>query len=449
MQEIILPVSELKKALPGLNKIVANKSPLPIFQSARVARDANGQLSILATDLDSFATYNFQQAQPGSAAAVLVPFGQLARIVKGMNAEETIGLIPEGKEKLKLRYFIAGCLVEQNLPTWPVDEFPRVPEVNQPSIPLEPEFGTTLRQALECCSVDPARRNLNGACLDVTDKRFHHVVGTNGKVLFSANSFGFDLQESVIIPDSKFLAWTDFMDEEPGLLSVEPGQEAQSAKDGQPAKEARPGYVKLQSGQWTFITEVIEGKFPDWKQAVPTPNGNWTRIDLSGEAMKQLLLVTPILPGDDQPNRPVRLRVDRYLTIEGQNKDDEEWTSVPVQTVNITGEPVSIALNREYLLKALHFGLNKLEIEGPLSPMVISRGGKQIIISPLNLDGTKVTAPAQPTTETATPASNQPAPQQQPGAPTEERREEMPRTAKTTAPEAARNETQTSSTHGR
>jgi DNA polymerase III sliding clamp (beta) subunit (PCNA family) len=419
MQEIILPVSELKKALTGLNKIVAKKSPLPIFQSVRVARDANGQLSILATDLDSFATYNFQQTQPGPAMAVLVPFDQLTRIVKGMKAEETISLIPEGKETIKLRYFIAGCLVEQNLSTWPVDEFPRVPEVNQPSIPLEPEFGTTLRQALECCSDDPARRNLNGACLDVTDKQFHYVIGTNGRVLFSANSFGFDLQKSVIIPDSKFLAWTDFMVEVPGLLSVEPSQAAQPAKDGQPAKGARPGYVKLQSGPWTLITEEIEGKFPDWKQALPTPNANWTRVDLSGEAMKQLLLVTPILPGDDQPNRPIRLRVDRYLTIEGQNQNDEEWTSIPVQTVNITGGPVSIALNREYLLKALRFGLHELEIKDALNPVVFSNAtsGKTMIIVPLNLDEGKVTGqvaaqsssetpppPAQPTTSEEQPA---------------------------------------------
>ena len=424
MHEIILPVSELKKARPGLSKAVANKTPLPVLQSVRVARDANGQLSILATDLDSFATFNVNAAQPGPALALLVPFGQLTRIVKGMKAEETIGFIPEGKERIKLRCFIAGHLVEQNLPTWAADEFPRVPEVNQPSVPLDPEFGTALRQALECCGTGPARPILNGACLDATDHRFQHLVGTNGKVLFSANSFAFDLQNSVIIPDSKFLAWTGFMDEKPGLLSVEPGQEPQPAKDGQAAKGARPGYVKLQSGQWTFITEVIEGKFPDWKHAVPTPNSNWTRIHLSGEAMKQLLLVTPILPGDDQPDRPVRLRVDRCLTIEGQDKNDGEWTSVPVQTVNVTGGSVSVALNREDLLKALRFGLNKLEIEDALSPVAFSNANssKTMIIMPVNLDEGRVTgqATAQSSSEAPTPPTHPTTPEEQPALTTEE-----------------------------
>ena len=113
MQEIILPVAELKKALPGLNKIVSKKTILPVLEAVQVARDAEGQLSLLATDLDSFATYHLKAAQPGPALAVLVRLVQLTRIVKGMKAEGTLELLPVGKDKLKLRYAIAGLLVEQ------------------------------------------------------------------------------------------------------------------------------------------------------------------------------------------------------------------------------------------------------------------------------------------------------------------------------------------------
>lgn len=116
MQEIILPVSELKKALPGLNKIVSKKAILPVLEAVRVVRDAEGKVSLLATDLDSFATYTLKAAQPGPALAVLVPFDQLTRIVKGMKAQGTLDLMPVGKDKLKLRYSIAGQLVEQAVP---------------------------------------------------------------------------------------------------------------------------------------------------------------------------------------------------------------------------------------------------------------------------------------------------------------------------------------------
>ena len=392
-QEIVIPVCDLKAALPGLSKIVGRSRTLPVLQSVRVSRDAEGKVSLMATDLDAFATYTVKEPQSGPAMEILLPLDQLTKTAKGMKAEGTITLIPDGKEKVKLWYSIGGNQVRQTVNALPADEFPPVPKVNQPPLPLEPGFGLALPQALECCSEDSTRAILKGACLDVRESKLHYVVGTNGRCLFSANSFCFDLKKSVIIPDSKFLEWPDLLDEEPASLSVEPGEEPQPAKDGKPAQDGTAGWVKLESGRWTFITKEIYGEFPNWKQVVPITDGRWTRISLSDEAIKQLILVTPNLPGDDGLNHPVRLRITaQYLNIEGRNRDDEDWTSIPVDAV-VKGRPVTIALNRRYLLNALRFGLNEFEVEDPLSPVVFSKGGKKMIIMPVNLDGPKVTGP--------------------------------------------------------
>jgi len=440
-QEIVIPACDLKAALPGLSKIVGRSRTLPVLQSVRVARDAEGKVSLMATDLDAFATYTVKEPQSGPAMEILLPFDQLTKTAKGMKAEGTITLIPDGKEKVKLWYAIGGNQVRQTVNALPANEFPPVPKVNQPPLPLEPGFGLALRQALQCCSEDSTRRILNGACLDVRESKLHYIVGTNGRCLFSANSFCFDLKKSVVIPDSKFLEWPDLLDEEPGSLSVEPGEEAQPAKDGKPAQEGKPEWVKLESGRWTYITKEIDGEFPNWKQVVPITDGRWTRINLSDEAIKQLLLVTPNLPGDDGLNHPVRLRITaQYLNIEGRNRDDEDWTSIPVDVV-IKGKPITVALNRHYLLNALRFGLNEIEVEDPLSPVVFSKGGRKMVIMPVNLEGPKVaaTTPAAASsgaTAAATPPAEQTASQEQPGAPTEERTAAMPRqAARVTTPE--------------
>ena len=128
--------------------------------------------------------------------------------------------------------------------------------------------------------------------------------------------------------------------------------------------------------------------------------------NLSDEAMKQLLLVTPSLPGDDSLNRPVRLQVEsQQLSVEGQNKDDGTWTGIPIQNVKVTGRPASVALNRKYFTNALRFGLNEMAIEDPLSPVVFSNGGKKLIIMPINLDGparVQVSPQPQPKSEATT-----------------------------------------------
>jgi hypothetical protein len=64
-QEIIIPVCDLKAALPGLSKIVGKSRTLPVLQSIRVSRDAEGKVSLMATDLDAFATYTVKEAQSG------------------------------------------------------------------------------------------------------------------------------------------------------------------------------------------------------------------------------------------------------------------------------------------------------------------------------------------------------------------------------------------------
>ena len=101
-----------------------------------------------------------------------------------------------------------------------------------------------------------------------------------------------------------------------------------------------------ETGIWTFITKEIFGEFPNWKQAVPIPGSNWTRVNLSDEAIKQLVLVTPNLPGEGGLNQPVRLRITgEQLMVEGRNRDDEDWTSIPVDAV-VKGKPITVALSR-------------------------------------------------------------------------------------------------------
>ena len=118
-------------------------------------------------------------------------------------------------------------------------------------------------------------------------------------MIFSANSFCFTCKSPVIIPDSKFLSWSDFLDEQPAFLSVEPGKEAE---EGQRWKAGRGG-----DGGLGEAGDPLDGRSSPRKlkarsrigsQCVPTPNGKWTQVRLSEEAIKQLIQVIPNLPGD-------------------------------------------------------------------------------------------------------------------------------------------------------
>src|ERR1035438_1174630 len=72
-KEIVIPVCDLKAALPGLSKIVGRSRTLPVLQCIRVSRDAEGKVSLMATDLDAFAAYTVKEPQSVPAMEILMP----------------------------------------------------------------------------------------------------------------------------------------------------------------------------------------------------------------------------------------------------------------------------------------------------------------------------------------------------------------------------------------
>jgi hypothetical protein len=68
----------------------------------------------------------------------------------------------------------------------------------------------SIHQALECASTDETRLILNGAFVDVSEPHARYIVGTDGRHLFSSNSFSLPLTESILIPNHKFLGWKEF-----------------------------------------------------------------------------------------------------------------------------------------------------------------------------------------------------------------------------------------------
>jgi DNA polymerase-3 subunit beta len=293
-----------------------------------------------------------------------LPFEQLNKTGKGLNGDVLV--TQEAKLKARLRYQVSGSYLEQSVATLAPDEFPPTPKVTEPACKMPDNFGECLRQAFETSSTDGSRYVINGAYLDVQEPKCHTIISTNGRSLFAANTFKFDLKESVNLSRQKFLEWS-------GFLTSECEMAVKTDKNNS-------GWVKLTTPRWDCIVKQIDGQFPNWRQVVPADTETWTKVMLSAAAIKQMLSLSSKLPGDDTENRTLQLRVDRDLHLEGRNKDDKEFTSAELADVKITGKPVTTALNREYLQTALRCGLNEIRIHTELEPLLFLRPGKRMVI---------------------------------------------------------------------
>src|SRR5437016_3002494 len=130
MNKITLPVGELKTALSGLSKIISKRAALPVLQHVRVERLSDGALTISATDLDAFASYQCEQSGEGNAESILVPFTPLHSIVKGSVGKQNISLEKGNGDHVLIRYQIGSQEAEQRVPSLPADDWPAAPKID-------------------------------------------------------------------------------------------------------------------------------------------------------------------------------------------------------------------------------------------------------------------------------------------------------------------------------
>jgi DNA polymerase III sliding clamp (beta) subunit (PCNA family) len=386
-----LPAVALKNAFAGLSKVISSKSTLPVLGCVRIEADANGEARFQATDLDSFVTCQVQ-GSPGGFPACLVPFDTLNRSAKG--AKNPVRLVREDG-KVSVQSSFGTATVAQSLTTHPLKEWPVVPAVPAPTLTGEAAFKKALREALECASTDSSRYVINGACLDLTQPGCHSVVGTDGRHLFSANTFQFDLPQSVIVPNRKFLGWSGFNADGNWRVGV--------LID----KKGEPEWLELQSDHWSFITKPIQGNYPNWRQVVPTEDRNVTRVTLSEESVGLMLDALPRLPGGDHLDQPVTLIIaEGQFRLAAQGKADRQASEVPVPGVEVAGPDVLLRLNRSFVSKALRFGFTTFELRDSLGPILFTGPGRKLVAMPLRLESATPQKPSpQPDAEAAAPAS--------------------------------------------
>ena len=387
---IKLPVAELKSAIGGLTKAVPRHSTLPVLDMVHLERDRQGWVHLTATDLDTFLSLRLEAPQQiGNPVECLVPFAELQKLGKLCPADEVLDLEVLAAESVLLRHRIASHPVEQILSVPPTGDFPESPSITASSVSLDDSARGTLLEALACASNDVTRVILNGAYLDVSKPTGHYAVATDGRHLFASNSLHLALPSSVLVPDHRFLSWSGFVKDGQWKLAV------------QPATKDKGGFLRLESRRWTFVAKQIEGTYPNWRNITDDVRQFSGYIEINDQAAEAINRIVPRLPGDDTPNHTVGLYcVLGRLYLRGSNKDQERATEVEVPGVTVSGDPATVYLNRQYLLKALGFGLRTIGVQEPLKPLRFSDGGsRQMIVMPVRVDANP------PTPSNRTPAA--------------------------------------------
>jgi len=358
---ISIPISELKSALAGLAKVVSNKATLECLRCIRV--DATPErTTLLGTDLEMFARVALPEAKCDTAVSFLLPFERLQSIARRFPPATVLNIKPE-----RISCHLGNGQLNEPITAPKLEEFPEEWAVAIPPVPMPETFARRFTEAMGCSSTDATRYVLNGIQLDVSgpEDAGHYLVGTDGRHLFSANSFTLPVPESVIIPNHKLLLWRGLADL-PWALAGE--------------KKRDNTLVRITAGAWALTLKTIEGNYPNWRQVVPHFRQHRTTVALpEGHGFAKLV---GGLPGADANNSPVDLVIENGAVAV---KDTTGASSIALEGAKAKGPDIKVRLNRDYLTKAFDYGLTNIGIIDPMSALQFTREGRQMVVMPLRV----------------------------------------------------------------
>jgi DNA polymerase-3 subunit beta len=366
----------LAAGLQQVMNIVGTKLTMPILSNVLIEAAADQNQIVFSTtnlDLGMRCAVAAQVVQPGN---ITLPVKKFASIVKVLPDQE-VHFELEGEVLVRLssgssHFKILGLAA---------DDFPKLPQlsIDQKIEVNQKQLAHMLKSISYAQSRDENRYILNGVYFLAEDNSIHFIA-TDGRrlALVSQETPGCNFQKNVIVP-AKTIAELE------RTLGV--GESVQILM----ADKQIAFLVDVESGHGGGICEniyivskIIEGKYPNYKQVIPSSSDYRVRLD-----REQLLsVVQRVALVADEKNYSVRLKLSDHL-LEVSAKSSvygEARENLPI----IYGEEcVEIAFNPQFLVDPLKVLANEevfFEFKNELSPGIIKTNDTFLcVIMPLRI----------------------------------------------------------------
>ncbi len=357
----------LAKGISIVSRVVSTRAVLPVLNNILLATD-DGRLKLAATDLSTSITC-WIGAKVEEDGEITVPARLLSDFVSTLpSAQIEMELVTRTKSlHLKCAQF------EADIRGIDAQDFPLIPaDVSDHKLTIPP---ATLRQMIEqvtlAAATDESRPVLTGALVEFRDSELTMVAADGFRLSLRKAPLTEEVPEpmDVIIPARALreLARVSAEEEEPVEIIVTPDR----------------NQVLFRLSNVEIVSQLIEGKFPDYNQIIPTSYGTRVVInthDLMRGARISVLFSRDVaniirlemIPGSELT--PGRLIVESTAEV-GQNVGELDAV--------VEGEQMEIAFNGRYLIDMLNvIGSEQvvLETTNPSRPGILKPVGDNNLV---------------------------------------------------------------------
>lgn len=327
--KVTVQKEEILKRLSNIQNIVEKKNTMPILNHFLLTADTEGSY-ITATDLETA----FKEPIALTVAdqgKMCIPARKLFEIVREVDGEIVLEAVDGQWLKIKSgkSHFRLACLSEKDFPAWPPLE--DTEEITIPSGVLLDMIDRTLYAAGE----SDTRYVLNGLHLHLNTDGLLTVVGTDGhRLALTEKTLETKVREErkMILSRKSVAELRRFLD------SAGPDVRFVMGKN----------HVLFQIGDVHFLTRLIEGTYPNYRQVLPLENDKVMTADRN--ALMRALRRVSIM--SKERSSAVKIEIGpQEMVISASNPDLGEASDE--MAVTYTGESLSTAFNARYILDAL------------------------------------------------------------------------------------------------
>jgi DNA polymerase-3 subunit beta len=330
----------LAKGLGIVGRAVASRSTLPVLSNVLLTTD-NGHLKLSATNLE-IGINCWVGAKIEEEGAITVPARLLVDFVNSLPPERIDLNLDEETQTLNLKC----ARIESNIKGIDAQEFPLVPTAteDEAAIKLEPEsLRTMIEQVVFAAATDESRPILTGVLVQFKEDNLTMAAADGFRLSVKATVLNqdFDEMQEVIIPARALmeLARISGEQEQPVEVII-----TQSRKQ-----------ILFHLEDIDLVSQLIEGKFPDYSQIIPSSFSTRSVLDTSNflKAVRvshlfardsaNIVKLEIIPSGDELMNGRITLMATSAEL--GDNVADID--------ASIEGDPIEIAFNAKYLIDVL------------------------------------------------------------------------------------------------
>ena len=343
--------SEFADAASWALRTIGQRATLPALSGVHLTV-ADDRLVLASTDLDltSELSISVQAEQEGSA---LVPGRLLGDVVRNLPQAAVTAEVREG-DKLDL---VCGR-AHFTLRTMPVEEFPELARPSEGAavaVIKAEEFARTIQQVARAASTEDARPVLTGVSLNAEGGVLTAAATDSYRLAVRTVPWDQGTDTSVLVP----------------RRALEEARRAAEQLGGEVRLVLEPSQVTFDFGDRRLTASLLEGKFPDYQQLIPSDYDR--RLVVERTELMEVVRRIAVVGEANATATPVTLQLsaDTVRVTAGSGEVGEAEEALPGA---LEGEPLEIAFNPRYLadgLDAIAADRVVLEFRDELKPAVL------------------------------------------------------------------------------